>query len=329
MKSNSTTMMTGCRFIHEAVEADQSGNFGEAHAQYTKALGLFASCDDDNLNALGALMGGSREDAEGLLSRSEERALELQAIIAGEQPAATSSGNAHKIDESAEVATFPPVASPAASPVASQKEAQHENDWDCATPRTPKNAAESDQQQRVEASPSTPTSTTSTTTDCCSRRDSVTASPTGAARTPQIQPRPRLSRVSVGSLRASSNFLEPHVAMTPTACAPTKSYLMVELVNTKITPPQQSEEQDGEVTAQDRMDMHLVIKNLDTGAITQLDENLTIFPAAKPTPKMQVDSDALLIKRMIRNLDTGDVQLLKQEPTKKKSTFLSSALRMW
>merc|ERR1711934_1255693 len=214
-------------------------------------------------------------------------------------------------------------------PERTEEEAQQENDWDCATPRTPKNAAESDQQQQVDASLSTPASTTSTTTDCCSRRDSVTASPTGAARTSQIQPRPRLSRVSVGSLRASSNFLEPHVAMTPTACAPTKSYLMVELANTKITPPQQSEEQDGEVTAQDRMDMHLVIKNLDTGAITQLDENLTIFPATKPTPKMQVDSDALLIKRMIRNLDTGDVQLLKQEPTKKKSTFLSSALRMW
>merc|ERR1711934_479202 len=214
-------------------------------------------------------------------------------------------------------------------PERTEEEAQQENDWDCATPRTPKNAAESDQQQQVDASLSTPASTTSTTTDCCSRRDSVTASPTGAARTSQIQPRPRLSRVSVGSLRASNNFLEPHVAMTPTACAPTKSYLMVELVNTKITPPQQSEEQDGEVTAQDRMDMHLVIKNLDTGAITQLDENLTILPAAKPTPKMQVDSDALLIKRMIRNLDTGDVQLLKQEPTKKKSTFLSSALRMW
>jgi len=159
MKSNSTAMMTGCRFIHEAVEADQSGNFGEAHAQYTKALGLFASCDDDKLDTLGALMGGSREDAEGLLSRSEERALELQAIIAGEQPAETSSGNAHKIDEPAEVANFSsavsPVVSPVFSPVAhspdpgrTEEEAQQENDWDCATPRTPKNAAESDQQQQ-------------------------------------------------------------------------------------------------------------------------------------------------------------------------------------
>jgi len=104
---------------------------------------------------------------------------------------------------------------------------------------------------------------------------------------------------------------------------------MVALVNTKIMPPQQSEEHDCKVTAQDRMDMHLVIKNLDTGAITQLDENLTTFPAAKLTPKIQVDSDTLLIKRMIRNLDTGDVKLLKEEPTKRKSTFLSSALRMW
>jgi hypothetical protein len=84
---------------------------------------------------------------------------------------------------------------------------------------------------------------------------------------------------------------------------------------------------NSQVTDEDMMDMHMIIKNLDTGAIMQLDGELSTFPQQT---EPDLDADTELIKRMIRNLDTGDVRLLKADKPKKKSAFpLLTSLIVW
>lgn len=85
---------------------------------------------------------------------------------------------------------------------------------------------------------------------------------------------------------------------------------------------------NSQVTDLDMMDMHMIIKNLDTGAVMQLGCKLSTFAAPKRAKQQQIgpdlDADTELIKRMIRNLDTGDVSFLKADKPKKKSTFPAS-----
>lgn len=266
-------MMNGCRCIHEGVEADQVNDFPEAHAQYTKALEIFGDCDDGTLGALGEIMGGTREDARGLIERAKGRAQELRAIVrADEQP----DDETEKTEAGSKLPSDPPAVLGGAVEV--PKEELKEPNWECATPR---------------AMPATPVPV--------ALRES-TASPTGSTRSSYIS--------NISNLRTSSmgcSFIEESMAMTPQSCPQQAPHSCEATTSPK-----------DEVTEEDILDMHLIIKNLDTGAVVQLSHD-TIQVVSRP----KSEPDALLIKRMIRNLDTGDVRLLKEEPTKKNS-FLSA-----
>jgi len=306
-------MMSGCKFMHEAVESDQAGDVADAYGSYQMALDILKG-DDIDLNALGALMGGTKEDAEAFLARSEQRAQELKDIMC---PASDLDHMVEALETEIENTTEEPKAT--------------EAKWDeCATPTgaqpmpPPAYVPSTPAHAQTPVIPTTPT----------------TISPTPPPMTPTALARPALKRVTTaspvgvvrsqisshGSFRGSSvrNLLDEGLAMTPTGPLPAVKKNIASPAIEIVNPTSGGNSQ---VTDEDMMDMHMIIKNLDTGAIMQLDGELSTFPQQT---EPDLDADTELIKRMIRNLDTGDVRLLKADKPKKKSAFpLLTSLIVW
>merc|ERR1719486_844920 len=120
-------VMDGCRWMHQAVKADQEGDVFRAHAAYYKTIALFSCSGAEQqalLLALSAVLGGNTDDAKTLIERTHARVAELkEAIMEGNWE--MSSNNEEHINEGP------------TDPEAAEASEQNEPCCDCATPRLP------------------------------------------------------------------------------------------------------------------------------------------------------------------------------------------------
>jgi len=266
-----------------AVEADAAGKCQTALEQYQMALEVFAACGDENetMEALGALMGGSKEDARSLIIRSEQRAEELQAA---------------QIDHTVEELVVQ-IDDESAESGSSLSQHLDEDSWDeCSTP-----APSVTMYFAPLVEPTTPAPVSLDSDEDCTPVSQITTSPTGNTK---IQTR--------NSVR---NLLDEGITNIP---------------RPKLHLPNE-------------MNKHLVIKDLDTGAITHFnDADLAMYcdvlnneqNASKQNShekqEAEVDTpgaaNAALIKRMVRNLDTGAVSLLKEDKPTQKGRFMGFSI---
>lgn len=144
------------------------------------------------------------------------------------------------------------------------------------------------------------------TTPNATRQSSITLSPFNS-RSVTI----RLSD-SQSSMSRDQNgdFLAPDVSMTPTAL---------------LGGEDDRETVESAVTEEDEMLMQLTIKDLDTGALSLIDRDSAPAPPAQISSREQQAPAATtdIVKRLVRNLDNGEVKLLSPEhKTKIKRRFL-------
>jgi len=309
-----------CNYIHEAVSADQFGLIHEALCAYKNALHIFNSCPEETLKEVGLLIDGTSEEAKELIHNASNRVLELDALVFKLTPA-----NSKALEE-----------------IVTEHLAGGYNalstEWDRPTPTVPTisryNAVEmcklevdverggygcGDVSKLQSPFACTPAGIDSVS-PCCE---------------PKVSHVSKISFSERGSSCASF-LLESDICMTPKLdCI--KDYF--ENNDTRTA-----------VTQEDVEDMHLIIKNLDSGEVLQLSRNsakgattsrnkpgfaTTIASmttsissiAGPPLPKKrEVKTNTTLLKIMVRNLDTNEVKLLKTEaPTAK----VPSKFRLW
>lgn len=308
-----------CKYIHEAVNADQFGLIREALCAYKNALHIFNSCPEETLKEVGILIDGTSDEANELIHNASNRVLELEALAFKLTPNSKALGKIvteHLAGEDNALST----------------------EWDCPTPTVS-------------------TISRDKTGEICKLEVDVERGGYGCGDVSKLESpfacapagidsvspccEPKVSHVSTISFSergssCASFLLEPDICMTPKLDC-TKYYF--ENNDTRST-----------VTQEDVEDMHLIIKNLDSGEVLQLSRNNTkgattsrnktgidttitrmatsiSSVAGPPLPKKrEVKTNTTLLKRMVRNLDTNEVKLLKTEAPMAKAP---SKFRLW
>jgi len=340
--------LKGCQFLHEAVEADQSGNISLAKEKYASALKIFDPTSPKMMEELENLMVGNADDAVSLVQRAFDR---LQALDGSENTDQAigihKEQNDNLNDLCAEnLPVIPQVHSLKSKadllqPEACIGEVPEEtfettaedlttNDaWDCRTPRT--------------APPVTPlyppTNQISTPSPRSCFSPPQTVSPLSTPGGPNHKLRPIQCSVNVIECDRDSpcDFLDNNLCMTPTL--PTDA-------STEET--ENSEDVDivtSEITYEDELEMQLVVKNLDTGAVTLLDsaplsldlhnhtkireDHTQDSHVSRGSLPIQVETATCNIaRRMVRNLDTGEILLLSS-PAATKPKKRAKFARFW
>jgi len=145
-------------------------------------------------------------------------------------------------------------------------------------------------------------------------RDSPPSSPTSCG---------SVEAQTLTQLSSSSLFLDPEVSLTP-CNAFTKgsesddSWSGSGRYSTDVYP--NSDSDSSEVTENDLLEMSLVIKNLDTGEVSLIEEDAPIITSTEPVSKPTGSVSKPVPQLEIRNLDTGEVIHIPHSsaPQKKK-----------